>query len=306
VYDIIGDIHGHYDQLAALLRKLGYRKTDGAWRHAGRQAIFVGDLIDRGPQQVETVNAVRAMVDADAARCVQGNHEFNAVAWTVPDPDKPGEYLRPHGKGHNRAQHQAFLDQVGEGSARHAEFVAWFRTLPLWLDLGGLRVVHACWHEASIDWLAPQVDTGNALSKSLYVEGSRRGHKAFHAIETVCKGIEVRLPEGVSFTDKGGVVRKEARIRWWEPELLTFRQAAIGPPVASDDGMDSAFPPELRPAPYLGPPVFFGHYWMTGEPRVLAGNAVCLDYSVANEGPLVAYRWDGESRLSSERFVMAG
>lgn len=42
-YDIIGDVHGHYDQLELLLRELGYRETDGAWRHPGRQAIYVAN-----------------------------------------------------------------------------------------------------------------------------------------------------------------------------------------------------------------------------------------------------------------------
>jgi hypothetical protein len=47
-YDIIGDIYGQADKLEALLRALGYRDTAGAWRHPDRQAIFVGDFIDRG------------------------------------------------------------------------------------------------------------------------------------------------------------------------------------------------------------------------------------------------------------------
>lgn len=306
MYDIIGDIHGHFDPLEALLRKLGYREQGGAWRHGERQAIFVGDLIDRGPQQVRVVETVRAMVETGSGRCILGNHEFNAVAWTLPDPDKPGEFLRAHGRGHNRAQHQAFLDQVGEGSARHAEYIHWFRSLPLWLDLGDIRVVHACWHARSVEWLACQVSPGNVLTDSLYADGARRGHEAFQCIENLCKGIEIKLPKGVSFTDKGGVVRKEARIRWWEPELLTFSQAAIGPPVNDSAGMDQPFPQALKPEPYEGPPVFFGHYWMAGNPRVLASNAVCLDYSVANGGPLVAYRWERGERLTSEQFVMAG
>lgn len=306
LYDIIGDIHGHHDKLEALLRRLGYRMRDGAWRHPGRQAIFVGDLIDRGPAQVETVNTVRAMVEAEAAQCILGNHEFNAVAWATPDPHHPGAYLRPHDEGHNRAQHQVFLEQVVEGSSLHGEIIDWFRTLPLWLELDGIRVVHACWHDPSLDWLGTQVQARNVLPESLYIAGSQRGEMAFDAVETVCKGLEVRLPDDISFTDRGGVVRKRARIRWWEPELPTFREAAIGPAVPDDAGMDTPFPRELWPAPYQGPPVFFGHYWMTGTPKALAPNAACLDYSVAGNGPLVAYRWDGEERLDDGRFVVAG
>lgn len=68
MYDIIGDIHGHVEALQALLLKLGYRERNGAWRHPERTAIFVGDLIDRGPHQIETVRLVRDMVEAGAAR----------------------------------------------------------------------------------------------------------------------------------------------------------------------------------------------------------------------------------------------
>jgi hypothetical protein len=148
-YDIIGDIHGHADELESLLTTLGYRNTYGAWRHANRTALFVGDLIDRGPRQVDTVRMVRAMVDAGSARCIMGNHEFNAIAWHTADPELPGEYLRQHGRPGNRQQHARFLADV-EGTALHDELIDWFKTLPLWLDLGQLRIVHACWNEAYI------------------------------------------------------------------------------------------------------------------------------------------------------------
>ena len=93
-YDIIGDIHGQAGKLEALLRTLGYRDTAGAWRHPERQAIFVGDFIDRGPAQVRSVHIVRRMVDAGAALAVMGNHELNAIAWHTPDPRHLGQYLR--------------------------------------------------------------------------------------------------------------------------------------------------------------------------------------------------------------------
>lgn len=49
-------------------------------------------------------------------------------------------------------------------------------------------------------------------------------------------------------------------------------------------------------------PVFVGHYWLMGTPTPLADNVACTDYSVAKGGKLVAYRWDGESVLSPEKF----
>ena len=55
MYDIIGDVHGHASQLEALLKKLGYEKKNGCYRHSERTVIFVGDLIDRGPEIQETL-----------------------------------------------------------------------------------------------------------------------------------------------------------------------------------------------------------------------------------------------------------
>jgi hypothetical protein len=50
-------------------------------------------------------------------------------------------------------------------------------------------------------------------------------------------------------------------------------------------------------------PVFFGHYWMTGQPSPQSPTAVCVDYSAGKGGPLVAYRWDAGEALTTDRFV---
>ena len=86
-YDVIGDIHGCATELEALLDVLGYeRGVDGAYRHQERQAIFVGDLIDRGPDQLRVLQTVKTMVDAGSAQMVLGNHEFNALAYATEWP----------------------------------------------------------------------------------------------------------------------------------------------------------------------------------------------------------------------------
>lgn len=71
-YDIIGDLHGCADKLEGLLVSLGYREHLGVYRQVGRQAIFVGDLVDRGNQQLRTINVVRSMVDEGAAQGSDG------------------------------------------------------------------------------------------------------------------------------------------------------------------------------------------------------------------------------------------
>ena len=95
-YDLIGDIHGHSKPLVELLTKLDYQLVDGVYRHSQRQVIFLGDFIDRGPNQREVIDIVRPMIDSGAALSVMGNHEFNAIAYFTPDPDQSGSYLREH------------------------------------------------------------------------------------------------------------------------------------------------------------------------------------------------------------------
>src|SRR6202789_1755570 len=184
-HDVIGDVHGQFDKLVALLTRLGYRDTGGTWRHPDRSVIFVGDLIDRGPKQLATVDLVRRMVEAASARCVMGNHEFNAIAWATPDPDHAGKFLRDHHKPGDREQHSAFLEEV-ECTHLQQALTDSFQTLPLWLDLGDLRVVHACWHQASIDLLLKAMRSGQRLTDEMIVRGSRSGDPIYKALETVC------------------------------------------------------------------------------------------------------------------------
>jgi len=145
-YDIIGDIHGHAHALRRLLVKLGYAEWQDVFRHDSRKVIFVGDFVDRGPQQMEVLRIARNMCEAGTACAVLGNHEFNAIGWATSDGS--GGHLRRHSKKNN-GQHAEFLSQLGEGSLDHGNAIDWFRQLPVWLDLPGLRVVHACWHDQS-------------------------------------------------------------------------------------------------------------------------------------------------------------
>jgi hypothetical protein len=302
-YDIIGDIHGHADGLIVLLRKLGYRESDGCWRHPERTAIFVGDFIDRGPGQLETVRLVRSMVDAGAALAVMGNHEFNAIAWNTPHPELPGEHLRRR-SAKNLEQHAAFLAETEHDPELHQDILDWFLTLPLWLDLPGLRVVHACWHPTDMAELAPLLLPGNRLSAGLVVEVSRKGSRVFQMVENILKGPEVPLPDGRSFP-QGGHMRKEARVRWWDASATTFRQAAIVDAQTQPLLPELSIPAGVIPGYDGDKPVFFGHYWMTGAPQPLAPRVVCVDYSAGKGDPLVAYRWDGERNLMQEHFMSA-
>lgn len=83
-FDIIGDVHGCCDELEALLAQLGYIQGQDGYRHPdGRKAVFVGDLVDRGPRNLDVVDLVRLMVETDAAICVPGNHDDKFNRWLI-------------------------------------------------------------------------------------------------------------------------------------------------------------------------------------------------------------------------------
>ena len=81
-YDVIGDVHGCAVTLARLLERMGYRKERGVYRHPQRRAMFLGDIIDRGPRVREALHLVRDMVEQGEAQIVIGNHEFNAITYS--------------------------------------------------------------------------------------------------------------------------------------------------------------------------------------------------------------------------------
>lgn len=81
-FDIIGDIHGCYDELCALLDKLGYsvdKENCTALPPEGRRAIFLGDLCDRGPKNVEVLRLVMNMSETGSAMAIAGNHDVKLL-----------------------------------------------------------------------------------------------------------------------------------------------------------------------------------------------------------------------------------
>lgn len=307
-YDIIGDVHGQADKLESLLMGLGYRHRAGAYRHPSRTAIFVGDYIDRGPRQVDTYRLVRAMVESESALAILGNHEFNAMAWHMPDPAgaEHGHFLRPQ-HGHlgakNRHQHKEFLAEV-EGTPLHDEIVEWCLTLPLWLDLPNLRVVHACWHEGHMAELETLLGPARNMTPDLMVRASRPGDVVFQAVEALTKGLELPLPNGHAFHDKDGHERRQVRIRWWDERSTNYRNLALMPETERMALPDVAVSNASRPIYDQRKPVFFGHYWMQGKPSLQSEKMACVDYSAGKGGPLVAYRYEGEERLLTDNFFV--
>ena len=88
-FDIVGDVHGCFDELLDLLKQLGYSVEAQAYGHTtakylvrppeGRKLIFLGDLVDRGPKIPDVLRLVMSMVEAGAALCVPGNHDIKLM-----------------------------------------------------------------------------------------------------------------------------------------------------------------------------------------------------------------------------------
>ena len=302
MYDLIGDIHGHADELVQLLQALDYHKHHGVYRHPERKLIFLGDFIDRGSQIREVLEIVRSMVESGHALAVMGNHELNAVAYHSEDEDSPGEFLRRH-TPKNQLQLKKTIEQLTADEL--ASYLDWFRTLPMWLDLDGLRAVHACWDDRAIAFIGRSITGKSGLTSAVAQSACKPGNDLFRAVEIVLKGKEAALPAGMRYCDREGHVRTDMRVRWYlSPVNQTYRTYALTDEIHSDVAIEDSIIASAAPYPLDAKPVFIGHYWLSARhPELLASNVACLDFSVAKGGFLCAYRWDGEQKLNRNNFV---
>ena len=135
-FDIIGDVHGCYDELVELLQRLGYQPNDAAgYAHPeGRMAVFLGDLVDRGPKTPDVLRLVMDMVAAGSALAVPGNHDVKLVKKL-----RGRDVQVAHGLAETLAQLEA------EPPAFHAEVATFLDKLisHYVLDDGRLVVAHA-------------------------------------------------------------------------------------------------------------------------------------------------------------------
>lgn len=271
--DIVGDVHGEYGALLALLSRLGY---DGGGGHPeGRRLVFVGDLVDRGPDSLACVRLVRRLMEAGKAQCVAGNHEVNVLL---------GD--RKHGNGWFFGEHERLVDGEGpaafcrvcEGEGERDEVRAFVDGLPLALegvrpaaDPGGggtppigVRVVHAHWTaEAEAVWRAHGTISELAASEKARVgtfpandgteEGTRRYLEAhnLNALKVATTGRE-RLASQKFWA--AGKWRFACRSMWWDEDEDSEGWVTVCghywrkvPP--EDGGGGVAAPPSLPPSP---------------------------------------------------------
>lgn len=310
-YDIIADIHGYADKLCQLLAKLGYSEQNGVYRHPTRQAIFLGDFIDRGPAIPQTVTLVRRMVESGTALAVMGNHEYNAIALNIPRPG--GDFARPH-TINNIVAHAETLRQYRDTYRQDAQTMwqndlDWFLTLPVYLDLPEIRIAHACWDTLNVQKLKTYLNEAR-LTRDQILNCELHKHDASSlAVSETLKGKEFDLAQidpALAFIDPDGRQRTVTRLRWWHKTDLP--QVALGDMLfdvaahAVNRQFDRDYFDSLSPDDDARP-LFFGHYWLKGQPALIGDKIACLDFSVAKGGVLTAYQFDGETILTNEKLV---
>lgn len=302
--DLIGDVHGCAISLCLLLDRMGYRRIDGVYQHPTRKALFIGDIVDRGPHIREALHIVRAMVDHGQAAIIMGNHEYNLLCYLTPTPDGEG-YLREHTARHQRILQQT-LDQFADHPEELNDYLQWFMSMPLFIETDRFRAVHACWHQSLIDrFLAVRPD--GRIDLDFLVRSSHNDTFEYEVMDRLLRGTHLRLPNDEVIVSRDGFKRKFFRTKFWAKDPQKLADVVFQPdPLPEHIARRPITDEQREDLLYYGPEqklLFMGHYWCEGLPEPICDNIACLDYSAVKYGKLVAYRLDDEPTFRQEKFV---
>ncbi len=277
---VIGDVHGEIEALETLLGRLD-----------GRPLVFVGDLVDRGPDSVAVVERVAALVREGRAESILGNHEFNALR---------GE--RKHGNRWFFGEEEPDFDSRPATPAEREAIRAFFAERPVALHREDLRVVHAAWCEASLDALRGRTDAvrvhdeaAERVRAELETDGLRAARaQAWARYRDRLRDPDAEVPylEEIARYDAAFQVRNPIRV------LTSGTEAPAGRPFFAAGRWRMVTRTRWWDRHPPGPPVVIGHYWRVPRPRTrrdaldpLDGippfawmgphrNVFCVDYSV--------------------------
>lgn len=284
--DVVGDVHGEIDALNDLLARLGYG-PDGT-HPEGRRLVFVGDLVDRGPDTPAVLRTVRRLTETGRAQCVAGNHELALLHGT-----KRAYNHWFHGKGD--PSDPVCADQRLLPSEERTGVRRWIAELPLALERADLRVVHACWHGPAIELLRAEHDAARAKDEhrkriQVEIDGQTDEVERNLAFQNRCpvkrttSGPEHRASEPFFAGER---MRCETRAPWWQTYPPDAPFCVFGHYSRTSTKTQPASTPALFPA----------------DPEQPVGSTMCIDLGVGGraaqrrgEGThetadLAAFRW---------------
>ena len=323
--DLVGDVHGEIDALRRLVHHLGGDLDAG---RVARPLVFVGDLIDRGPDSVAVVQAYQRLAERGLAYAVVGNHELNLLRAD-----------RKEGNGWFFGHADHFSEKVADGVRLHpfqgraatdAErlfVLETLQSLPMLLEREDLRVAHAAWEVEAVAALPEEgevvrlLDTfGEAVDRALAHEGVTERARAERAAWHELKRLDVPPPDELPH-----VADEDERTQMSNP----VRRITSGPERKVAAGERRFLGGKWRyveRAPWWTShhdevPVVVGHYWRSRSPLPpheargwsaaspvhwtgARNNVFCVDFSVGRRfferrhGPperfvngLAALRW---------------
>jgi len=278
-YDLIGDVHGYLDLLESLVEQLGYTRKGKSYEHPeGRKLIFVGDLINRGPDSIGVLSSVRETCEQGNAFLALGNHEFKMLQLAAANKSLPNPGYHP--------------------------FIPWLKTIPLFLDLNEIRVVHAAWHFSSISFLSE-----SQLTKDEFIQRTcDKSSPERKAVDLILKGVKADLPIHSTLCDRFKKVRNKGRLRWWEDlRGKPFSEALFSPMYgkAVEEFPKLEDTRQVEPYPKDEKLVFTGHYCLEPHVSKINGNIACLDGCVTCDEKLWAYRHNKNHKLTEENLIYA-
>jgi len=282
---------------------MGYSKTASGYAHPERKAVFVGDFVNRGPEIRQTIQIIRKMTEEGHAYAILGNHEVNALLYHLKDPNKKPLLKKESKRALTVVQTLRQFSKLPDEWKDHRR---WMRTLPFFLDLGEIRIVHACWTDENIGILNRNLPEGKipkAVFRNLILDPKS---ELSQSILQTTRGIHHILPPDIRIFDNRRRNHHFYRIRWWEEgNGLTFQQFSFESKFRLPNyTIPPEILPKIQPYPEDAPPVIFGHYSRGNGSLLIRDNLCCVDGCIMGKGRLVAYRWDGEKALDASKLMI--
>ncbi len=293
-YLFIGDLHGHATQLKSVLQKAGFTIVNGAYWHPELKAVFVGDFINRGTENLECLRIVRAMVESGNALAVIGNHEVIFLNYHQQNP-QTGQYTMQNRAGWNRLLQQT-MQEFSQSAAELKEMLNWLKSLPIVIETKHFNVVHACYDPELIEALRDRTNGSFVLQENDWLQMELGADETLtETLHTLTFGISIYLDTAQLFPGANLSSQHAPRIRYWEEP---FEKSLVETLFVEDDkhlssigflSLPEAFYSAFRPYDEYEKPVVHGHYCLEGTLKNPQENIIIVDRAVIKTGTLKAW-----------------